>query len=509
MEIDNIVKKRKKHKSVTAFSVCIAVSAFIQLLLSLFAWVGDLLRILMFINTYVLWFAIIFDIISKGVHKHFLLFGFYICFFTFLMGQKFFVVLGGGAIDEFLTFDFLKLTCNEYIVFINLLYLALFGVFCGYNFVKRKHVKIKPMSKKNDSTRQLSHMRKTVMILYWITFFCALLMQVQIVAAKNNMSYTDGYLINVDVNPVLKIGNMLFFGMAFILLSCKPSKIEMISVLGSFLFVEGFLQLFSGRRALFATVALFACWYLIFYSGFYKKDLRGKHYIMFLCFALAGIVLFYFVEVVRSHSDNGASSLLKIIKDFFISTGGSDSTIANIIRHKDAFPQKGIVYFFEPLRDALFDNVIIREIIALVGGAPTPSVPQGEMYLQLHDSFSHWLSYIVNPDLYLSGYGMGTSFIAETYFAFGTIGVVVVSVGLGIFIRKIGFFYNEDNKVFAKAIKLFFAYKLFIIPRGSLFACATDFLYLIAAILLVNVFSKVSACSKARCVQGVKGERIR
>lgn len=501
--------KRKQNVLTAILSACIVVSVAIQLFSYVLSWFDDSLRQWMFVNTYILWFLIILHIASGGIHKHFLLFGFYVCFFTFLMGQKLFVVLGGGAIDEFLTFTFLKLSAKEYVTFINLLYMALLGTYCGYRFFRTKRFNgYSTKIQEKRAQKKLAKMRKLLRVLYVVTFICALCMQAQIVLAKSGMSYTDGYLINVDVHPVLKIGNYLYTGIAFLLLACKPKKKEMLAVLCSFMLVEGVLQLFIGRRALIARLLLFICWYLICYFKFYKKKLRWKHYLFLLCGGVAVIVLFYFVEAVRSGSQVGKFSLLEIFEKFFVSTGGSDSTIANIIRYKDRFPKSGIVYLCDPLRDAFLHNPAIRLIIALLGGTNVPSFPQGAAFLQCNDSFSHWLSYIVNPELYLSGYGMGSSFIAETYFAFGAIGVLVFSILLGMFIQKIGHIEHEDDRAYGKAIKMFFAYNLFMLPRGSVFSWASEFLYFLAALLLVKIAYGVLWGSATRYGQGVKRERI-
>ena len=51
------------------------------------------------------------------------------------------------------------------------------------------------------------------------------------------------------------------------------------------------------------------------------------------------------------------------------------------------------------------------------------------------NSYSHVLTYLVDPARYLRGEGFGTSYVAEGYVAFGIAGVVALSVMIGVAFR--------------------------------------------------------------------------
>lgn len=491
--------------SILQFSICVTF-AFHLLICAVGIFTDYSTNFFAYVNTYVLFFLIVFYIFSVGVNKHFLYFCFCVCFFIFLMGQKFFVVLDGGSYDTFLTFKGLQLTKREYFTFINLMYFSLLCCFIGYFVSKPQQyvVKNKPQSSKLD----LDKTRAVIRVFYIITFICACIMQIEILLAKRGMSYTDGYLINVDVNPIIKIGNYLFLGMAFLYLSCRPSKKEMIAILISFMFVDGFLQLFVGRRALLAQTLFFIIWYSICYLKADEKKFTFKHFAWLCLFAVILIFLFWIVEVLRSGSSFSGTSFFGIIKNFCISTGGSDSTIANIIHYGDDFPKEGYVYYFSPIKDALLDNVVSRQIISILTGTDSSSVAQGLEYLSRHDSFSHWLSYTVNPELYLKGYGMGSSYIAETYFAFGTVGVVLFNLILGWLIRKLNTFNNDSDRIYLKATCLYIVHNLFVLPRGGVFSTATDFLYFAVALLIIKIISSLACQKQGSGSDGVTNERV-
>ena len=476
---------RKNNATDCIVKLCCAISFVFQLLCDLISFSFDYAaNFALFLNVYILFAVIIAYFFVNGINKHFLAFSFFVCFFIFLLGQKFFVVLQGGSYDRFLTFSALTLRVKEYFSFVNLLYFSLLSCFAGYVLFKPRFCKERKTgsAKKNE----LKNMRKLLRVLYVITFVCAFVMQWTIFKAKKDLSYTDSYLVNVDVNTVIKIGNYLFTGIAFLYLASAPKKKEMLWILFSFLFVKGFIQLFTGRRALLAQVLLFIVWYFVCYFKYDKKKFTLKHFALLFVFALLLIVLFYAVEALRGGHGVGGVSLLKMIEKFFTFTGGSDSTIANIIRHKSEFPRRGVVYLFNPLYEALFDNVLTRKIIAVITGTDAGSVAQGLEYLNRHDSFSHWLSYIVNPELYLNGYGMGSSYISEVYFAFGTVGFVIFGLILGACIRRCNNL-RYVNGVYAKAFVMLFVYNVFVLPRGGVFSAATELLYLLAAMVLVKI----------------------
>ncbi len=483
----SIVKQNKKVNmpDVLIFtSLCLEVILCVIQSFSLSSTVNEIL----FFNSYVLLIGIIFYFLSVGFNKHFLIFAYVLCFALFLMGQKVFKYAQNGGYDEFLTFVFLKLNTAQYFLFTRIMFFSLFTLFAGYRlgieivWEKRRVVSLDEKTEQNNKSCLLSY-RTILTICLFICFACSVYMQLKIVRGKSSVSYTDSYLMNVDVNPIIKIGNYLFTGMVFLYLSTKPTKRQVLILLTMFLIVEGGLQLLVGRRALLAKALLFIVWYFICYYKYDRKKMPYKYFIFLAFFAVLIIILFWLVERSRSSSDS-EFKFINAISSFFTSTGGSDSVIANTIDKVDDFPKDGIVYFFNPIKEALFDNVLIRKILSIISGTASESLVQGIDYVNAHDSFSHWISYLVNSELYCNGYGMGSSYIAELYLAFGFLGVCIGGLLLGIAIAKLASVDLSSYSVFGKAIKLFFIYNLFTLPRSGTFETATSFLYFISALLI-------------------------
>ena len=142
-----------------------------------------------------------------------------------------------------------------------------------------------------------------------------------------------------------------------------------------------------------------------------------------------------------------------------ISTGGSDSVIANTIINQDKFPKNELLYLFDP---------IINNPISILLSGKGGSI-QGDLQLQNFNNFAHWISYLTHSELYYTGHGMGSCYLAEVYFAMGLFGVVGVSILLGIIIRKLEILSFNDS-LFTIVVSFIFVKSLFVLPRDGLFS---------------------------------------
>lgn len=487
MAID--IEKIKKNGQINLLDIFVFISLLLEVILCIVQSLGvssDVNEVLFF-NTYALLISIVAYFLFVGFNKHFLIFAYFLCFAIFLMGQKVFRYIQNGGYDEFLTFEFLKLNKDQYFIFTQIMYFSLLTVFIGYRcgiavIGKKYAFKNSVRQSEKGSESYLISCRTILSILLFICFICSIIMQIKIIKAKSSVSYTDSYLINVDVNPIIKIGNYLFVGIVFLYLGTRPSKRQALAALTLFMIVEGGMQLLIGRRALLAKAVLFIVWYLICYYKFDRKKMPYKYFILLFILAILMILLFWLIERSRSNGKE-EFDFFKAISSFFISTGGSDSVIANTIDKADQFPKQGIVYLLYPIKDAITDNVLVRKILEISTGVSVPTYAQGLDYVNTHDSFSHWISYLVNSDLYCKGYGMGSSYLAELFLAFGLFGVALGGIVLGIVIAKFSLVDLRSPNLYKKAFVMFFIYNLFTLPRSGAFETSTNLLYFICALL--------------------------
>lgn len=424
---------------------------------------SEYLNVFSYYTNYILLFLIVILLAKKGIAKNFLAISFYVCFFIFLMGQKIFE----ESYHIYLTFVLTNLDVAEYSIFTFILSSAIILTYYGYVSGKKRIV-----------TNEINYPRAILPIIRWgffITLPAALYMQLKIVLVRSAISYTAGYTINVAIPTPIKILTYLFLVFLFLYLAFRPSKTEVYFLLSTFLFIEGGVQLIQGRRALFATTLLFVIWYIIQY--FEIKKLKLRYLIGLLTVAFMMIILFFIVEQYRNQTSIGGHSVAMMIRKFMISTGGSDSVIANTIQKKALFPKNPWLYLIDPI----VNNPIAVILMGKGGNA------QGYAYLENFNSFSHWLSYLSQPILYLSGHGMGSSYLAEVYLVSGIPGVMVVSVFLGRFIKWLSEF-QFDSNIFKTALIFLFVKNLFTLPRDSFFSWFGDFSYLLVGFLSVYLF---------------------
>ena len=419
----------------------------------------------MFIINYVFGFSSILSLAFDNIAKHFLAEAFLGCFLLFLMAQKPFM----PGYNVFRTFVWTELNTQQYFVFATILFMGIAGTFYSYLFFHKKNDNAAETHIINQGI-DLQIAERILTVLLIATFPLALYMQGKIVYVKSSMDYTAGYLVNVDIPAVAKIGYYLYSSIILMYFAIKPKKNRMFAAMISYLIVEGGLQLLQGRRAMFAATLLFSIWYLIKY--FQIKKIKPKALVLIGAVAVGAVFLFVIVEQSRDGADKSLS--LETIKNFLISTGGSDSVIANTIVRKNDFPKQGIYYLLDPLINNFAGN-ILRGV---------SGVPQGMAYIQQHNSFPHWISYLTQSELYLSGHGMGSSFLAEAYLTLGIAGVFFATVFMGWLIAKTNSI-TLGKGLFGAAVGFFLSKRLFTIPRDGMFSWFGDSIYLIFAFILV------------------------
>lgn len=476
----------KKNKLAIS-DVLLAFVSLVQAIFLSFQWIvqENELGFILFLINYIIIFFVMLCIFIKGFTKHYLLFSFYSCFFVFLMGQKLFVIPWKENYNITLTFTKTILNVREYTIFATLMFLSITLTYYAYFFFAEKGWKItvnnRKRAEKNDRPQNLL---PVIRLGFMITFICALIMQLMIVIVKSSMIYTESYLLNVDIPAIIKVGNYLFPCFSLLYLSLRPSKRQVYIVLFLYIFVEGGLQLIQHRRALFATSVLFVVWYLFQYNRVEK--VKPKLILKMSGLLAAFIALFYFVEKIRTTGGMGNVShgIISVVEKLMVSTGGSDSVIANTIYRAGEFPKPGIIYLMNPFVSNPFGNVF--KILAT--GVSSGSYGQGMDYLLHNDDFSHWISYITQESLYLSGHGMGSSYIAEIYLALGIGGVAMFAIILAKIICVFQQMNLDDRHIFKNVIIMFFVQQIFTLPRNGAFSWVNSFIYLLFGIVLIYPF---------------------
>lgn len=478
---------KQKNNTITILDIILALISMIQITLLVFQWIvqDDKINFYLFIINYFVIVFVMLCILKKGFTKHYLLFSFYLCFFVFLMGQKLFFVPWKENYNITRTFVETKLNTEQYTIFATLIFISIIVTYYTYFIcVNKKWIIILKRKNRAIVKHNTTNLLPVIRIGFIYTFICALIMQLMIVIVKGRMVYTESYLINVEIPMMIKVGNYLFPFFALLYLSIKPPKNQVYIVLFLYVLVEGGIQLMQHRRALFATSILFAVWYLFQYNKIEKVDL--KLILKMFGLLITFIALFYFVEEIRTIGGMGDSKngIFSIIKKLMISTGGSDSVIANTIQKADKFPKNGFIYLLNPF----VSNPVGNIFKILVTGISSGSYGQGMEYLLHNDDFSHWISFLTEESLYLSGHGMGSSYIAEIYLAMGIAGVILFASILARFIFFLQQLDLEQKNIFENIFIMFFVQQIFTLPRNGVFLWIDNFIYLLFGMILIYPF---------------------
>lgn len=302
------------------------------------------------------------------------------------------------------------------------------------------------------------------MVMFYITAIFFYIEGVEKVLYVHSHSYLQYYSDFVSRLPwfVSTIGAMMKYSLC-IFLATFPRKRRAFCAL--FVFeVSGLLDLAVGMRG---TIMLNSLFILIYYI---VRDIKGnkekwfgtiEKSIVLICTPLALVFMTAF-SFIRSGLRVLNINILEMIKDFFVGQGVTFEVVARGISVMDQLPQReGRNYTF----GQIIDYFVHGRLGQLVLG--TEALPTGNSVINgtQSNSLSHNLSYLTKGKAYLDGEGWGSSYVLENYIDFGIIGVIILSILLGILLiwmlHYIGRHLLSDTIIFVSLLTIFY------IPRAE------------------------------------------
>jgi oligosaccharide repeat unit polymerase len=254
--------------------------------------------------------------------------------------------------------------------------------------------------------------RKIGLFLFFIALIPFLIRNYFIFSYILNNSYRDIYVNGLGAalpNPILRISDDIFLFGVFIYYSTYPQgKLYYVITV---LYLLSIISLLAGgaRGGLITLVFGF-----LSYIGFRRANVNKKKIIQLL---IVGCVLIYITQIVGLYreTDFSTSELSQdsdLIYTFLKSKGGSIQTIGFFLEYEDKIDNKPL-YFLSPI----FNFFRIS------------SVSEGQTVSNINSSYmlGYKLSYLIDPFMYFSGGGTGSSFIAEVYAAGGIWGTMILS----------------------------------------------------------------------------------
>jgi len=285
----------------------------------------------------------------------------------------------------------------------------------------------------------------------------------------------NGYLVSftntISVPSVVSRLSMFFIPAFAVFLACMPSKKQMklpLLIYGIYMVTS----LFTGRRNTIVTEALMLIIYFVMRDNLLSKNERvlKKRTVAYTgVFGIAAMYALQVLALVRAGASTKFTGLGAMLISFLNSQGASFRVVVQTVNNINLFSAAtSYQYLFYPFERFVHNNVATR---ALFGLSPIVEVQTSE-FVQTTHNFAHVLTYMVDPLRYLAGGGFGTSYVAEAYVAFGVVGVIVVSLMIGLAFR---FFSSMLTRSWVICACGLLAIKDFVyIPRNFAFMWVTD-----------------------------------
>lgn len=239
-----------------------------------------------------------------------------------------------------------------------------------------------------------------------------------------------------------RIGNMLFTYSFYILIASVP-PIKTFIRYCILVFITLVPSLAMGERGDIVGLIMFIVWYL---SRVYQYKFKFSFIVPVVIVIMVAVEI---VGITRQGEALSESSLFGLLLGFFATSSTSFPLMAYYVQFKSAVINHPYPFFLD----------------SLIGGL-TGASGQSLETLEHRASIGHHLVYTLNPNYYLAGNSLGSSYIAEMY-EFGIIGVILGMILLAGFVNFV------DTKMFKSRFRMIFAYNFFqcviLSARGSLF----------------------------------------
>lgn len=253
----------------------------------------------------------------------------------------------------------------------------------------------------------------------------------------------------------------------------------------------GLLTLMYGQRNAIVTSVLMVIVYVITYENI--NDIQYQ--IIPKKFYRIGIlsipVLFLglnAITYIRSGDTNTFGDIFSALENFLGNIGNSIRTIIFGYVFEDQIGHDKI-YSLGSLTEFFRNNIIVK---AIVGGGFNlgATVAQTEEIALNGYSFSNIVTYLYSRAAYLSGHGLGSSYIAEVYHDFGYIGVCISSIIYGKILKKVPDMICKNWVV--NSVILISFYSLLMTPRDTACKFLASFINLQFLFSLILVWSLAS-----------------
>ncbi|PKL31558.1 hypothetical protein CVV43_01660 [Candidatus Saccharibacteria bacterium HGW-Saccharibacteria-1] len=431
-------------------------------------------QVTLFISVSLLFFSIIL-MCAKSWNRSFLLLLFTCAIGLFLLGRYTLHFINGDTTSQYVNNDSIIKT-------LRLIYISLYGVIIGSI--------IGLMSPNNSHSASISKRSKIVKNISWplsiLSGIVFLVYNLLLLESMRGQPYESLYIDSSrSIMPEMLTGiSQLFIYVMCVFLATYPSKKKTNLVLMIYIMSQIPICIIGSRAPLISAIVFSLAYILlrkyrpISFSES-KQWLKKKELIMIII--MTPIIMIAMSAVGNSRgnanmsNDNTSSNGLV---DLIEKQGVTFRIVAFSIEREEEIPKPAYgSYIFSP---------VINNLAGYFLGSNKTISSQTLKSAERGVNSADALSYVVIGDRYLEGYGLGSSYIIDSYLDAGWIGVFAISFIIGLFLIKAT---NAFGKYWIiNYIILIITTEIFMLPRGIVANVIMQLLYPKTIILLTLIF---------------------
>ncbi|CAK7019272.1 O-antigen polysaccharide polymerase Wzy [Fusobacterium varium] len=362
-------------------------------------------------------------------------------------------------------FNYGYLNIETVIYTLKILIIAILGLYTGMTLYKNCKKKYTVKIKEDKIWEKVS---QVIIYISFLPLLMRLILEIKIIKMIGYAGLYNGEFFNYSLPIWTKGWNILFFFSYYLFLASKPSHKNFLKCSFIFVIINLIQSLKGGRTILGINLLLILTYYIILF----KKQVTKKMILIFVPL----ILFFQLISNMRS-SINSSMSIVNSIIKFFKEQGGSVGIIGLNKLFIDKYLVNPTLMLFSPIRDYivfLFENY--------------DSKKQSLEVLLHTTNISAHLSYQINKEYYLLGFGVGGNYLAELYNFGGIIFIFFINVLLGYT------FPNIEKNLLSSRFKLYMMIpiikNLYISPRASFFPVLSEIIQFFLIYCVFLLFTK-------------------
>lgn len=429
---------------------------------------------------------------------------FYICLFNFqfsyfffglLLGYEFWIIPDYYGETVYSNFS----SINEVLLIIGLSIIVIhFVLLLFHQKYQRKQLKFCTYYIIDSSLINIRKVSKVIILITGPFAFYFLFKQIQYVMINGYQAYFLATYSDMGINIITSQLETMFRVAIAIYFATYPSRRELRIPLCMYV-IYTLMYLGTGDRTNVAVLFLMLIWYFSEYSKRYSIiRLKKKFNLKIVVTGLTLVAIFSIWNQVRYSFGTGRTvnfldTKNSSIIEFLISQGRSYNTILkaisidkeSIISFSDRF-----IMLFQPLLhqlEGMSFGIINMGALHKMGGYIFTKIP----------SSADLLSIYTNSHIYLSGGGLGSSYLAEGVLLGGNIGIIITSSIVALIIAFAS--YKSKGKFWAHSFVIFSFIFIMRFPRDLTFGMLAFLIpFIIRAALIYFVSYVLSSLSNNR-----------